>query len=68
MECWRCEKKNNMLNCRKCDMPFVERDIHLDQDEEEEQEIGFFKGVATVGIAFIIVAVIAGAIYWWAGL
>ena len=48
-------------------MPFVERDIHFDQDVEEKEDMEFFKGVATVGIAVVIVAVIAGAIYWWAG-
>ena len=67
MSCLECLQEEKKIKCRKCDMPFVERDIHFDIDEEEKEEIGFFKGVATVVIAVVIVAVIAGAIYWWAG-
>ena len=48
-------------------MPFVERDIHFDQDVEEKEDMEFFKGVITVGVAVVIVAVISSCIYWWAG-
>ena len=67
MSCLECLHEKKKIDCRKCNMPFVERDIHFCQDEEE-QELEFFKGVMTVGIAVAIVLIVAIAIYWWAGL
>ena len=67
MSCLECLQEEKKINCRKCDVPFVERDIQFDQDVEEKEDMEFFKGVATIGVAVVIVAVIAGAIYWWAG-
>ena len=67
MSCLECLQEEKEINCRKCDMPFVERDIHFDQDVEEKEDMEFFKGVITVGVAVVIVAVISSCIYWWAG-
>ena len=64
MSCIECIKKNKELNCKKCEMPFKDRQDLYIISNEEEAEMGFFKGVVTVGIAVAIVAVVASIIYW----
>ena len=63
MSCIECIEKNKELNCRKCEMPFKDRkDLYIISNEE--QEMGFFKGLLTVGVAVAIVAIVASIIYW----
>ena len=67
MSCLECLQEKKKIDCRKCDVEFAKRELHFDNEEEEKEDMEFFKGVITVGVAVVIVAVISSCIYWWAG-
>lgn len=68
VQCVKNNKKNKTLpNCRICNKPFNERgDVYA--IEEELKENTFLAALICIGVALAIVILVAGAIYWWAGI